>query len=283
MDPSTPLGPLSADAPGRSSRLAGFAVVVLVNAVPLAGVLRYGWSVTNVLLLYWVENLLIAVCTCIRIAAHRRLTRKRGHWRGDQLGIRSGNQPLRSGLLGEYATGAFVFTFAHGIFVAVIVFAMGRSHAAEPIWRLSPTAVGIGVLVIAAMLAIELLADLATIRSRSFAWISDLARRRMGRVVVLHLAIIFGILAMVMTDSPLGILYVLVGLKALAELGGVAAGKPKAAAATTAAVEPPAWALKVADRIGRDKGGAAMLKARWKQDTEAERRQAIADEEAMPT
>ena len=37
--------------------------MLLVNAVPIVGVLRFGWSVTNVLVLYWFENLLIAVCT----------------------------------------------------------------------------------------------------------------------------------------------------------------------------------------------------------------------------
>src|SRR5690348_9441181 len=96
--------------------------VLLINAVPLVGVKMFGWSVGVVLMLYWVENLLTAVFTTARIALHRALTRKRGHWRTGTLGTKVNNKPSRSGLLGEYAVMAFVFTLAHGIFVIAIVF-----------------------------------------------------------------------------------------------------------------------------------------------------------------
>src|SRR5690606_39207228 len=137
-------------------------------------------------------------------------TRKRGHWRDSQLGISSNGKPLRGGLLSEYAPGAFVFTFAHGVFMAVIVYALGHEYGDEPMWRFSSLQqVGYGVLVIAVMLAVDLAFDLTTIRSRSYAWMQDHAQRRMGRVVILHLVIIFGMLAVAMTDSPLGIFYLL--------------------------------------------------------------------------
>jgi hypothetical protein len=265
-------------------RLAACLAVLLVNAVPVVGVLHHGWSVASVLVLYWFENLLVAVCTCIRIAAHRRLTRKRGHWRDDQLGIRSNGKPVRGGLLSEYATGAFVFTFAHGVFVAIIVFALGHEYAGEPMWAFSLQQVGYGALVIAAMLIVELAFDLATIRSRSYAWMQAQARQRMGRVVILHLVIIFGMAAVAMTDSPLGIIFVLVGLKTLIELGtaaagGQAGGEPDA---DDLPLEPPAWLLKIADRFGKHKGGAEAFRAHWKQDRLAERKKKGNDEDTRP-
>lgn len=269
---------------GLAGRLAAAIVVVLVNAVPVVGVLHYDWSVTSVLLLYWFENLLVAACTCVRIATHRRLTRKRGHWRDAQLGVSSNGKPVRGGLLREYATGAFVFTLAHGVFVAMIVFGLASTHADEPMWAFSPLQVAWGALAIATMLAIELAFDLATIRTRSYAWLQDQVRRRMGRVVILHTVIIFGMLAIALTDSPLGALYLLVGLKTLFELGAGAPGDPLPAepSADPDAAEPPAWLLRFADVVGQRKGGAEAFRAHWKRERQAARKEAHDDEKTRP-
>jgi len=262
----------------RSSRLPSLLLVLLVNAVPVVGVLRYGWSATNVLVLFWFENLLIAIFTCLRIALHRKLTRKRGYWRGGQVGVQVNGKTVKSGLLGEYAVMAFPFTLAHGVFVAVIALMLAQNHADDPMWQLSWVQVGRGVGIIAAMLAIEFLADLATLRSRSFAWMKDYMQRRTGRVIVLHLAIIFGMFAMAMTDSPLGILYVLLGLKALAEVGSVFG---QAAVQKSESEPPPAWALKMVDKLGKDKGGSAAFLKEWEREQETNRRNAIEDEEVV--
>lgn len=284
MERGHPIDAPAARGPHKVARLAACLMVLLVNAVPVVGVLYHGWSVASVLALYWFENLLVAVCTCIRIAVHRRLTRKRGHWRDSQLGVSSNGKPVRGGLLTEYATGAFVFTFAHGVFVAIIVFALGHEHADEPMWRFSWQQVGYGALAVAAMLALDLAFDLATIRSRSYAWMQEQARRRMGRVVILHLVIIFGMAAVAMTGSPLGIIFLLVGLKTLTELGTAAAGERAGdeSAADNLPQEPPAWVLKFADRFGRHKGGAEAFTAQWKKERLAERERAGNDEDTRP-
>jgi hypothetical protein len=281
--------PRSPDAPpprgmGMATRVAACVVVLLVNAVPLVGVLHHGWSVASVLVLYWFENLLVAACTCIRIAVHRRLTRKRGHWRDAQLGISSNGKPLRGGLLTEYATGAFVFTLAHGVFVAIIVLALGKEYADEPTGAFSLQQAGYGALVIAAMLVVELAFDLATIRTRSYAWMQAQARQRMGRVVILHVVIIFGMAAVVVTGSPLGIILLLVGLKTLTELGTAAAGERAGDEAGVDGIpqEPPAWVLRFADRFGKHKGGAEAFRAQWKKDRLAERKTQGNDEDTRP-
>jgi hypothetical protein len=278
MDPSTSAAPPLENASRVGARLRGILIMLLVNAVPIVGVLRFEWSAINVLVLYWFENILIAVFTCVRIAVHRSLTRKRGYWRGGQIGVQVNGQTLKSGLLGEYAMMAFTFTFAHGIFVGVIAMILSQNYPDQPMWQVSFAQVGRGVLAITVMLGVELIADLFTIRSRSFAWMRGYVEARMGRVIVLHLTIIFGMMAMAATKSPLGILYVLIGLKTLADLGGVVSQTADANANAT----PPAWSLKLVDKLGKDKGGAQEFARKWHADQEQAHRNAIEDEEVMP-
>jgi hypothetical protein len=267
------------NASAASLRLRAALTVLLVNAVPLIGIHRFGWSAANVLVLYWFENLLIAVATCIRLLAHRRLTRKKGYWRrGNRFGIEINGEPVKTGPIGEYALGAFAFTLAHGVFVVFIVAMLADNHPDEPMWHVSLAQVGRGAAAIAVMLGVELLIDLSSIRARSFAAMKDYAQGRMSRIVVLHLAIIFGMIAMAVSGSPFGVLYVLIGLKTLVELGGAFA-RPGGAPVDAA---PPAWMLKAADRLARDKGGGAGLMKQMQHDREAAKQGAIEDEEPMP-
>jgi hypothetical protein len=279
MDSSTPNAAAVVAAPPRAPIWRGVLLALLVNAVPLVGVLYFDWSAINVLVLYWFENLLIAVCTCIRIAVHRRLTRKKGYWRAGQMGIKVNDKTVTTGLLGEYAIGAFVFTGAHGIFVGVIAMILHQNYPDQAMWQISLPQVGRGALIIAAMLGVELVADLANIRERSFAWMRDYAMARMGRVIILHLTIIGGMFLMAMTKSPMAILYVLIGLKTLSDLGSATGSR---AAPPGEAAPPPAWTMKLADRIGKDKGGAVAFKKKWQADQDAARRNASEDEEVMP-
>jgi hypothetical protein len=271
---------LAASAP-RPSKLAAVLLALLVNAVPLVGVLYFDWSAINVVVLYWFENLLIGFCTLIRLLAHRAWTRKRGYWRRtNRLGILVNNKPAEMGLIGEYGTATFAFTLAHGIFVGGIVLLVHQNYPDQPMWQLSWQQVLRGALAIAAFLGIELAIDLARISGASFAALRDYAQARMGRVIVLHLAIIFGMAAMAWSNSPMGVLYVLIALKTGADLLGIATrGAPKIADGDT---PPPGWSMRMAEKIGKDKGGGPGLLKHWQAERELARKNAIEDEQPMP-
>jgi hypothetical protein len=272
---------LAAASAPRPSKLPAVLLALLVNAVPLVGVLYFDWSAINVLVLYWFENLLIAVCTCIRLVLHRRWTQKRGYWRhSNRLGIKVNDKPAEMGLIGEYAIGAFVFTFGHGIFVGGIVLIVHENYPDQPLWQLSLSQVMQGALAIAAMLGIELVVDLTRIRGVSFAAMREYAAGRMSRIFVLHLAIIFGMIGMAMSNSPMAVLYVLIALKTVADLLGIATrGAPKIADSDT---PPPAWTMRMADKLGKGKGGSAGLLKKWQDERAAAKRAAAEDEEMLP-
>ena len=272
--------PNAAGAP-QPSKLGAVVLALLINAVPLIGVLYFEWSAINVLVLYWFENLMIGFCTLIRLVLHRRWTRKRGYWRhSNRLGIQVNNKPAEMGLIGEYATGTFGFTLGHGIFVGAIAMIVHQNYPDQPMWQLSWEQVFRGAMAIAAFLGIELAIDLTRIRSASFASIRDYAQARMGRIIVLHLAIIFGMMGMAWSGSPMAVLYVLIGLKTLADLLGVATrGAPKIEDSDT---PPPVWTMKMADKLGKDKGGATGFLKKWEAERDQVRKNAIEDEKPMP-
>jgi len=272
--------PNAAGAP-QPSKLGAVVLALLINAVPLIGVLYFEWSAINVLVLYWFENLMIGFGTLIRLVLHRRWTRKRGYWRhSNRLGIQVNNKPAEMGLIGEYATGTFGFTLGHGIFVGAIAMIVHQNYPDQPMWQLSWAQVFRGAMAIAAFLGIELAIDLTRIRSASFAAIRDYAQARMGRIIVLHLAIIFGMMGMAWSGSPMAVLYVLIGLKTLADLLGVATrGAPKIEDSDT---PPPVWTMKMADKLGKDKGGATGFLKKWEAERDQVRKNAIEDEKPMP-
>lgn len=247
---------------------------LLVNAIPLVGVHYLDWSIGVVLLLYWIENLLVAVTTTARIALHRALTRKSGHWRLGQLGgIEVNGEQKNYGLLGEYAVPAFAFTLVHGVFVLAIVFLFGASRGDDPAWHFSFAQLRVGALQMAGVMAVDLLLDAATLRSRSFAWIKKYAQQRMGRVLVLHLGIIFGMWAMTVMDSPLGALYVLIVLKTLWDLAASSSAQSDALPA-----QPPRWTQLLADRFDQERGGAKRLIEDWQRSIAEQKRAALDDE-----
>ena len=234
--------------------------VLLVNAVPLYGVKYLGWSVGTVLVLYWLENLLTGAFTAARIALHRALTHKRGHWRPGVLGAKVDGKPNRAVLLNDYIGFAIFFTLAQGLFVAAIVFVLGRDY---PDLQVSGEQLRQGAWQIQAVLGTEFVVDAPQLRSRSFAWMKAYAGQRMRRVVIIHLTIIFGIIGMAASQSPLAILYALIALKTLWDL----------AAQNTE--NPPAGLLRVAERIRKAQGNDAA----WQRGQAQTRSHAVEDEE----
>jgi hypothetical protein len=256
-----------------------FLFALLVNAVPLYGVLVEGWSAATILVLYWIENLLTAVATCLRIAIHRSWTQKRGHYHGGQLGVvvSSGTsaRPIRT-FLGEYATAALIFTLAHGVFVVALPLILASNHPDDPRWQVSLSQLRLGVSAVAAFLGLALVADLPSLPTWSFARIRAYAQARLGRVLILHLTIIFGMFAIAFTESPYGFLYVMVGLKTLADVGGALAREEPLPD------KPPAWASGIASRVGKAPGKAkADFETEWRREIEASKRQAEEDEKPV--
>lgn len=196
-----------------------------IGGVPATGYFGAGWSVGTLFLLYWLETVLVTLVVSVLIVQHRRATRKAGHWKTTRTVTTSGRDrgSVRFGettFLKWFLTLMVPFTAAHGVFVAVFALQV-FPEVIGPEARLSPEAVGHGLIAISAFLLASLVLDLPGIGERPFRWVERLSRRAQGRMLVTHLTIIFGAAAMSAFDAPLAFLAVFVGLKALLDLSGV--------------------------------------------------------------
>ncbi len=188
-----------------------------LNAVPIAGITLASWGSATAMASYWFESLLGVLLVGIRIAAHRRITRKQGHYRAHlnsgaaTTGARANASKVT--FLAEYLTTGLVFTLAHGFFLAFFML----------VTRLPPDldALRTGISVTAALLLIGFAFDMLGLRERPFAWVKHLAQASLGRIVLIHLALIAGVAqAAIFAKNDLFLLP-FAGLKLLADLGGV--------------------------------------------------------------
>lgn len=241
-----------------------------INAVPIVGLFLGGWSTATALALYWAETLTAVLLTAARIAIHRRLTHKKGHLR-PQLGIKVGSgtrgqeRPVRfSSLFTEFLTGGLMFSLVHGVFLFLVLA------------FLVPSTIDFAALRpgIYAMLGFQLAGfagDLYGIGERPFAWIRARAQEVLGRTVLIHLALIGGLVALHLLDRPLAFFGPFAVLKALADLAGLLPRREAPALPDT----PPRWAARIAARSNPGSDPVAS----WRQQIERERALEAADEE----
>lgn len=187
------------------SRLSAIALVV-ANLVPLAGVLLFGWRVFDVLMLYWLENVVIGIINVMRMAL----------------------VPGRSKvfMMAFFAVHYGVFCFGH---LSAITGLFGTTLGVAGAWEYFFTApdAGAGHWQSAQWLAIGCIAA-----SHLFSYFSnfigsgeyrrttagDLMKRPYGRIIVLHVTIIFGAALIQWLGNPVSMLVVLVAAKILMDL-----------------------------------------------------------------
>ena len=247
-------------------RLARWLAVLGVNAVPAGGLALGGWSAATVLAVYWLESLLASLLVALRAVLHRRLTRKRGH---DRRWTVSTDRAGRHGIgieglppLGQALVGGVGFSAAHGIFLAV--FLVGVLGVVPERRALLAGCAGVAAFQLAGFAA-----DLPYLRSRPFAWIRRESEALLGRVVLLHLAIVAGAALVLWRRGPDAFFLPFVLLKAAADLGGLlTTGRED----RPPSEDPPRWLTAILGRSGRD--GAFATAWRKRQAEEALRAQA---------
>lgn len=185
------------------------AAALLSAAVVAAGVVVFGWPTFTVMALYWLENVIIGGFTLLRIFAAGARTERYGE---------------------SLFTGAFftvhygLFCLVHGIFVATLFGDFRAAHGLfDPVLLMIGRVGGdrLGMLVIAAMAvaaAFDALRAWGQMRVERASVIREIMGEPYGRIVVLHVVLIVGGVAMQSVQAPAIASLLLVAVKLIHDM-----------------------------------------------------------------
>lgn len=239
--------------------------LLCINAVPLYGLVFDEWSSGTALALYWAENVLLSLLLGVRIALHRRWTRKAGH---DYRTVypssgRTGGPGWRirrtGAFLRDFLLIALSFCAVHGVFLGAFIgfglIAVDRASLQE------------GLLWVTGLLLAALSADLFQLRKERFAELKKQVDFATSRVLMIHMTLLIGFFAIAWTGRPASLLAWFSGFKLMAELSGVLPQwKPD---------EIPGWLARIVNRAAGGKGDFAED---YRRQRAAERKRAEEDE-----
>ncbi|MGV0850122.1 DUF6498-containing protein [Mycolicibacterium phlei] len=244
-----------------------------VNLVPATGWFLQHWSAGTTLLVYWIENVVTCLFIAVRIVAHRRMSPCRGHFHYVAPNTdRRARRATRSqgSFLKGFLVVATVFSVGHAIFLGVILGLL--NHNGEAIARVDWRSVTVGCAWMLGFLSADLAVDLIGLRRWPFRRIELEANRGLGRLVVVHLTLIFGMFGVVVTGAPSALFGVFVVVKTLFALGAVL---PQYEPET-----PPRWLSAVLNRVPSVRPGE-RFEDYWAESTAAEEERRRRNEEPV--
>ena len=241
--------------------------VLLLNAIPLYGVLVMGWPWATVLALYYCEYFLHVLFIALRMVIHRGLTRKAGYRQGHnsvRVAVSGEARSFESdSLLVEFLLISLVSGLAVGVFLATFVFLILKG---DPGAAIHLPALRKGVTATALVLFGGFVVDLQGIRHRPFAWIHALYLSSLRRLFVIVFTLFGGVFALGKLNNPAAFFWAFITFKLLFEIAALSS--PRMAA------EPPAWALWITRKLKPDKD----FREHWRKEREQEEQQAASEE-----
>jgi hypothetical protein len=203
------------------------ALLLATNAVPLLGVAFGGWTLGTVMALYWLENGIVGVLNVPRIAlaalqvARRSPTSTPEPWTAASAFRAAGAFALIPLFIFHYG----LFWFVHGVFVGALFAGIGpfgevgAFGGATATTRADLSAVATGLIGLTLYHVIAFVYRDLIRGEASRMTPSDVMNEPYGRVIVLHLTLIFGAFLVVMSGQTIAPLILLVVLKTALQLG----------------------------------------------------------------
>jgi hypothetical protein len=251
--------------------IAKFFRLAAASMVPGGGFLLAGWSPATALTLYWIDTLVGAIAMGVRIALHRHWTGVSGHDRS-QLGATfsvatSNDEPnpvVFKSFLAEFLLTSISFTVAHGVFLTAVLGFISERPDADQVRQ-----GGIGV---AICHALALGFDARWLDRWPFARLKHQAVQIMGRVVLVNMAILGGMMFSFWRNTPGAFFTFFVWLKFFSDIGSlVPQWNPH---------EPPRWLVWLMKRFPTQRGES--FEEYWRRTRAQEVSRAEDDERVKP-
>lgn len=200
---------------------------IVLNLIPVAGVLFWGWSAFALIVLYWLENVVIGVRTLLSMIA--------------SAAAAGGTMWFAALFFGAFFTFHYgLFCFGHGAFVMAMFGGnlnggtiLDLGAGVEALFA-AQTNLLIGFISIVAWQIVQFILFFTSGEVRRTT-VLDLMGAPYSRIIALHVTIIFGGFALLLLNQPVGGILVLALGKMAYDAGGVLRDpKPKEPAAGSA-------------------------------------------------
>lgn len=238
-----------------------------INAIPAFGWFFSDWSSGTVLGVYWFENLAASLLMALRILIHQRLNPRKGHFKYDPG--KEARQSRQGSYLSYFFTIAMVFTLAHGIFLFGFIFVLTQ-NGHEDIVELNFPELFQACKWMLIILSLNFVADLITLREKSFEWLENYGNRTIGRVMVVHLTLVLGLGAVALTGMSKAFFAIFITFKTLCDLSTMfPQWNPK---------EPPPWLCRIMDKVPNAQKPGMKFADFWKAEDAEKAARIIANE-----
>jgi hypothetical protein len=190
--------------------------LIVANAIPLIGVLFLGWSVWNILVIYWLENGIVGVFNVLKMA------RADGSVPSAATFMVNG-QPATTltkvALIPFFVMHYGLFWLVHGIFVLTLPAFLSMGLSRGPGLELDPGAVLLAAIALAISHGLSYWWNF--LRGGEYRRVSPatLMFAPYRRLIALHLTIIFGAIAVMFTGAPVAAVAILVAVKTVLDVG----------------------------------------------------------------
>ena len=206
-------------------------VLIAANLLPIGGVLWFDWSVFEILLLYWTESVIIGVINVLRMLASRSGNVLEGFagMRGEVPAAASAamnaavSRMARRGIKGFLIPFFIVHygVFCYGHLSAVVGIFSDRGLHGGLLGAVPPLSDLAFWALVASIFASHLFSFFANFIGKGEyrrTGVAALMHRPYGRIVVMHITVIFGAGLVMWLDNPLPMLVVLVAAKIILDL-----------------------------------------------------------------
>ncbi len=201
------------------SSIGAVVALIVANVIPLFGVLFLGWSVWNILVIYWLENGIVGVINVLKMTRAEG-TAAPGTGQSFLVNGRPVNSVARFALIPFFVMHYGIFWFVHGIFVLTLP--MFMSLGSEPVgpgMDLDPGSVALAAVALAISHGLSFWWNYLVGGEYRRATAGGLMFAPYRRLIALHLTIIFGAMAVMFTGTPVLAVAILVAIKTLLDLG----------------------------------------------------------------
>lgn len=179
------------------------AALLLANFIPLSGVIYWGWKISDIMLLFWCENIIIGVMNVLRMTLWGILHRKLA-------------QAIPLSLF--FAVHYGIFTLVHGMFVAQFFVPDTQGIAAGMDNWLHTDGIPLAITGLVASHFFSLISNFLGRGEVRQVTLKSLMAAPYGRIIMLHLTIIFGAFLVLSTGNALWSLLLLTILKTVIDL-----------------------------------------------------------------